>query len=74
VGPVVGGSRGSNYREITFPSLGVGIELGIANELDKPVILFHLENPSVDAEHRYYKNPDDSSHELQIGKGGISCG
>lgn len=58
--------------EVTFPSLGLGIELGIANELSKPVNLFHLENPSVDTERRYYKNPDNSSHELQIGKGGIS--
>jgi hypothetical protein len=58
--------------EVTFPSLGVGIELGIANELGKPAILFHLEDPSAGAERRYYKNPDDSSHELQIGKGGIS--
>ena len=58
--------------EVTFPSLGVGIELGIANELSKPVILFYLKNSPADTEHRYYRNPDSSSHELQIGEGGIS--
>lgn len=57
--------------EASFPSIGLGIELQIAQALSIPIIL--LSNKSLNpARPIEYLNPDGSRHSLQIGEGYIS--
>jgi len=57
--------------EASFPSIGLGIELQIAQTLNIPIIL--LFNKSLNQANPVdYFNPDGSHHSLQIGEGYIS--
>ncbi|GGO40713.1 hypothetical protein [Deinococcus humi] len=57
--------------EASFPSIGLGIELQIAESLSIPIILSFNENLNR-SKPISYKNPDQISHDLQIGQGYIS--
>lgn len=58
--------------EASFPSIGLGIELQIAEANDIPVILC-FEHSEVKRSHRkFYVNPDHQRHQLQIGEGFVS--
>lgn len=57
--------------ECTYPSIGVGIELQIAEQSDSPcVIVFN--SKSAIATQTQYENPDGSKHWLQIGEGHVT--
>lgn len=58
--------------ECTFPSIGLGIELQIAQSMNIPMILLHSSNNEYKAEEIQYTNPDGSTHHLQIGAGFIT--
>jgi hypothetical protein len=58
--------------DATFPSIGLGIELQLAEAKGVPLILSYNHS----AEHQLtpvkYENPDHSRHQLQIGEGFLS--
>lgn len=58
--------------EVSFPSLGLGIELGIAESLNIPTILCFKDYSINKATHVDYTNPDGTINSLQIGEGYIS--
>jgi nucleoside 2-deoxyribosyltransferase len=58
--------------EATFPSIGMGIELQLAESLSKPIILTFQRDDEYKAPETDYRNPDSSEHTLQIGDGYVS--
>ena len=58
--------------EASFPALGLGIELQIAEAMKIPTILCFRDSKEFRASPVDYVNPDGSKHSLQIGKGIIS--
>lgn len=58
--------------ECSFPSTGMGIELQIAGNENKPIILYYSSSWDSKAERKYYETPDHENHKLQIGEGYIS--
>jgi hypothetical protein len=58
--------------EASFPSIGLGIEMQIAERKDKPIVLCFRDYGSNRAEAVAYKNPDLSRHDLQIGEGYVT--
>lgn len=66
--------QGSNLvvADLSYPSVGVGIELQLAESAGIPVVLMygdHGDNVAAEVE---YANPDKTRHQLQIGKGTVS--
>lgn len=58
--------------EASFPSIGLGIEIQIAQQKGIPIILCFKETNSYRAEPIEYENPDATRHNLQIGEGYVS--
>ena len=58
--------------DVTFPSLGVGIELQVAQTKDIPVILCFRKSAESRLSPVSYENPDHTCHSLQIGEGYVS--
>jgi len=58
--------------EASYPSLGLGIELQIAEQAGIPVIIAFQKLPSNKSDPVLYRNPDFSEHSLQIGEGYVS--
>jgi len=58
--------------EASYPSLGLGIELQIAEQAGIPVIIAFQRLPSNKSDPVLYRNPDFSAHSLQIGEGYVS--
>lgn len=58
--------------EVSFPSLGLGIELQISENNSIPIIMIHKDFLVNHSKPISYVNPDDKEHELQIGNGKIS--
>lgn len=58
--------------EASFPSIGLGIELQIAEAKNIPIILIYNENQSYKAMPIAYTNPDKKEYNLQIGEGYVS--
>jgi nucleoside 2-deoxyribosyltransferase len=58
--------------EATFPSIGMGIELQVAESLGKPIILIFQRDDEYKAAPADYRNPDSTEHTLQIGDGYVS--
>lgn len=58
--------------ESSFPSTGLGIELQIAEQKNIPIILCYRDYGINKSKSIKYENPDNSSHQLQIGEGYIS--
>jgi len=58
--------------EASFPSIGLGIELQIAEANDIPVILCFERSESKRSQRKFYENPDNQRHQLQIGDGYVS--
>lgn len=58
--------------EASFPSIGLGIELQIAEAKDIPVLLCFEQSESKRSQRKFYENPDHKRHQLQIGDGFIS--
>jgi hypothetical protein len=57
--------------EASFPSTGLGIELQLAENKGTPILLCYRDFGQR-ATKATYHNPDDSSHELQIGEGFVT--
>lgn len=55
--------------DATFPSIGLGIELQIAEAKGIPIILSFCQSPKTRVLPVEYENPDHSRHTLQIGDG-----
>ena len=58
--------------EASFPSIGLGIELQIAESQNIPIILIYNNIQSQKASPVSYKNPDNIEYRLQIGEGIVS--
>jgi hypothetical protein len=58
--------------ECSYPSTGVGIELQIAENAGKPIIICYQESPTTRATPASYINPGEGPHELQIGEGYVT--
>lgn len=58
--------------DATFPSLGLGMEMQIAESRGIPVIISYQEAEQHRASTRDYENPDGSRHVLQTGRGFVS--
>lgn len=58
--------------EASFPSIGLGIELQIAEAKNIPIILIYQDFTENKAEPIGYSNPDKHNYELQIGDGYVS--
>jgi hypothetical protein len=58
--------------DATFPSIGLGIELQLAQEKATPIILCFEKARQNRAEPVTYTNPDHRDHELQIGDGYVT--
>lgn len=58
--------------ECSFSSIGLGIELQIAENKNIPIIIIYKDFGSNRTKTIKYKNPDKSEHDLQVGKGFIS--
>ena len=58
--------------EASFPSIGLGIELQIAEARNIPIILLYNERQSNKALPVDYINPDKHEYSLQIGEGYVS--
>lgn len=58
--------------EATFPSIGLGIELQIAEAKNIPIILLYRESDKERAQPVDYENPDKNKYHLQIGSGYVS--
>jgi hypothetical protein len=56
--------------EATYPSTGLGIELKIAAESGRPIVICYNRAHSVEPVE--YENPDRSMHHLQIGSGHVT--
>lgn len=60
------------FAEVTYPSLGTGIELQIAADMGIPIVLCYERTAHHKAPPAEYQNPDHSRHALQIGEGYVS--
>ena len=58
--------------DATYPSIGLGIELQIAENGAKPIVLCFEQSDEHRAPRADYDNPDGSHHTLQIGDGYVS--
>jgi hypothetical protein len=58
--------------EASFPAIGLGIELQIAEANDTPILLCFRDYHANRATPVDYVNPDQSTHSLQIGEGFVS--
>lgn len=58
--------------EASFPSIGLGIELQIAEAKNIPIILIYKENQYNKAKPTTYTNPDNNEYSLQLGEGYVS--
>lgn len=58
--------------EASYPSTGLGIEMQIAANRDKPIIICFRATAETRAAPVEYDNPDHSHHALQIGEGYVS--
>ncbi len=58
--------------EASFPSIGLGIELQIAEAKRIPVILIYKDFKKNKAQPVSYRNPDKHDYNLQIGEGFVS--
>ncbi|MBH3436170.1 MULTISPECIES: hypothetical protein [Pseudomonas] len=58
--------------EASYPSTGLGIELQIAEAKGIPLILCFESSESKRSQAKFYENPGNSRHELQVGDGFIS--
>jgi hypothetical protein len=58
--------------EVTYPSIGMGIELEIASSMGIPVIMCYQRAAKNQVEPAEYENPDHSRHRLQVGEGYVS--
>ncbi|MFW2852976.1 hypothetical protein ACM61V_13775 [Sphingomonas sp. TX0543] len=58
--------------DASFPSTGLGIELQIAEAAGIPVVMLIGDLGINRVREVHYRNPDDSQHELQIGRGIVS--
>ncbi len=58
--------------DATYPSIGVGIELQIAEQRGMPIVLCYRRSAVNQAAVVEYENPDRSQHSLQIGEGYVS--
>lgn len=58
--------------EASYPSIGLGIELQIAQARDIPIILCFDHSSKRRSVRKIYENPDRQLHELQVGEGFVS--
>ena len=58
--------------EVSYPAIGVGIELQIAETKDIPIILCFKRSAETRTAPVDYENPDHTRHTLQIGEGYVS--
>ena len=58
--------------EASFPSIGLGIELQIAEMKNIPIILIYKDDNELKAQPISYSNPDKIKYNLQIGEGYVS--
>jgi hypothetical protein len=58
--------------EASYPSIGLGIEMQIAEDRGIPVLLMFSRDAKLKAEQVDYRNPDSSMHSLQLGQGYVS--
>jgi hypothetical protein len=58
--------------EATHPSLGLGIEMQIAESNDIPLIMCFEKAESRRTHSKHYRNPDRQAHKLQVGEGFVS--
>lgn len=58
--------------EASYPSIGLGIELQIAEARGIPLIICHERSEAKRSQSKFYENPDRKRHELQIGDGFVS--
>jgi hypothetical protein len=58
--------------DATYPSIGLGIELQLAENRDTPIVLAFNDEAKHRASAAPYVNPDHSKHTLQIGEGFVS--
>lgn len=58
--------------ECSYPSVGVGIELQIAEQRGTPIIICFENARAIAAQPVGYVNPDGSYHQLQIGDGHVT--
>lgn len=58
--------------EASFPSIGMGIELQIAETIGKPIVLCFHRSKEYQSPPVSYTNPDTKQHDLQIGEGYVS--
>lgn len=56
----------------TFPAIGLGIEIQIAESKDIPIVLCFQRAAATQAHPAVYENRDGSRHTLQIGEGYVS--
>lgn len=58
--------------DATFPSIGLGIELQIAEQRGTPIVIVFRANNAYRAQVRTYDGADHLKHQLQIGAGYVS--
>jgi hypothetical protein len=58
--------------ESSYPSIGLGIELQLAENLGTPIVIMFSRSASLKGDAVKYVNPDHSQHELQIGEGFVT--
>jgi hypothetical protein len=58
--------------DASFPSTGLGIELQIADTRGTPIIMLIGDYGGNRVEPARYTNPDESTHDLQVGEGIVS--
>jgi hypothetical protein len=58
--------------EVSYPSIGLGIEIQLAEAKKIPVILIYRRLGTNKMSAVQYKNPDGRTHDLQIGEGFVS--
>lgn len=58
--------------EATYPSIGLGVELQIAEQAGKPIVIAFQKAEANKAAPAFYRNPDHSEHFLQLGEGYVS--
>lgn len=58
--------------EASYPSIGLGIELQIAEAKGIPLIICYERTEAKRSQIKFYENPDHKRHELQIGDGFVS--
>lgn len=58
--------------DASYPSIGMGVELQIAENMGIPVIICFKQVPENRVDQVEYENPDYNRHTLQIGEGYVS--